>query len=528
MKKDIIPIRSLGFSKPFAPVPDPVFDSNSNDIQNLSGTESAWIWGGVAIQERDAKSQTPAHSPDTSDSGTSPTASAHQDHWSTSLQAVLDQPPSALPRYLILGGVMFSLAFVAWATFGKIDQVGYARGQLVPKGDVYKIHPVAAGKIEAIHIEEGEIVKTDQVLVELDHQIALAEVKRLEQEQASYQTELSQIQALIEKTHLETQTRAAIAQAQIKAQEAAITQAKAQAKAQEVMIAQNQVNAANQQQLLSELEDDATAQKIRLQRLEPLLEDGAIAAEVVFQREQALRDRQRTITQTEGELQQTLAESQRLQAEQQQALAQAEQLQAELTQKQAEKNTALLTVEHKIKELEVQKTQLQAKIDQTTNLLNKAKTQLKQLSLTTPVEGVVLSLHVSNAGEVVQSGQTIAEIAPQGMPLVLSASLPNQEAGGIKTGMPVKIKFDAYPYQDYGVIGGKVTFISPDTKPDEQLGEVYKIEVTLDRSSVSANGETIRLKAGQTGTAEIIVRHRRIADILLDPIRQLQEDGINL
>jgi HlyD family secretion protein len=52
--------------------------------------------------------------------------------------------------------------------------------------------------------------------------------------------------------------------------------------------------------------------------------------------------------------------------------------------------------------------------------------------------------------------------------------------------------------------------------------------VALDRNSVTANNQTIHFKTGQTATADIIIRHRRIADILLDPIRQLQKGGINL
>jgi len=114
------------------------------------------------------------------------------------------------------------------------------------------------------------------------------------------------------------------------------------------------------------------------------------------------------------------------------------------------------------------------------------------------------------------------------VPLVLSASLPNQEAGFVKTGMPVQVKLDAYPYQNYGIVSGKVTSISPDTKPDERLGAVYRVEVSLAQSYLTANHQNIKLKAGETATAEIIIRRRRIADLLLDPIRQLQNGGINL
>jgi len=57
---------------------------------------------------------------------------------------------------------------------------------------------------------------------------------------------------------------------------------------------------------------------------------------------------------------------------------------------------------------------------------------------------------------------------------------------------------------------------------------VYQVEVALLRNYVTTNHQTIKFKAGQTATAEIITRRRRIADILLDPIRQLQKGGMDL
>jgi HlyD family secretion protein len=265
-----------------------------------------------------------------------------------------------------------------------------------------------------------------------------------------------------------------------------------------------------------------------MDRLKPLVEAGAIATEQMFAAEQALRDRQRSITESQGELQQALTESERLQAELQQAQRESDRLQAGLLQKQAEGRSTQLEAQQKVQQLEVEMNQLKAKVAETQNLLTSAKAKLNQRFLYAPVDGTISSLNIPNIGEVIQPGQTLAEIAPQDVPLVLSASLPNQEAGFVKRGMPVQVKLEAYPYQDYGMVSGKVTSISPDTKPDERLGAVYQVEVALDRSHITANHQNIQLKAGETATAEIIIRRRRIADLLLDPIRQLQKGGINL
>lgn len=453
---------------------------------------------------------------------------ANQSNWSTSLQTVLDQPPSALPRQLLLGGMVFCLALGTWATFSQIDEVGHAQGRLIPQGEPYKIHPVVLGKVTRIDIKEGQVVKAGQALFELDTQLAANEVERLQQEQAGYRTELIQTQALIEKTRLEAQTFTKSSNADSEATMVAIAQAKAKAQGQAASIAQAWEKVANTRALLIQLQADATAHQARMNKLRPLVKMGALGEEQLFQAEQTLRDRQRSITQSQGDLQQTLAELNRLEAERQQALAEPSRLQAELAQKQAQGSTAQVQAQQKIQQLEVEKTQLQAKLNDSGKLLTKAIEELKQRSLNSPIDGVVLALNVRNIGEVVQPGQTTAEIAPYSAPLILSTSLPSKEAGFVKKGMSVQVKLDAYPYQDYGIVTGKVITISPNSKPGERLGAVYQVEVALDRNYVRANHQTIQFKAGQTATAEIVIRHHSIADILLDPIRQLQKGGMNL
>ena len=109
-----------------------------------------------------------------------------------------------------------------------------------------------------------------------------------------------------------------------------------------------------------------------------------------------------------------------------------------------------------------------------------------------------------------------------------SASELGRDAGFIEVGMPVKMKLDAYPYQDYGIIAGEVTSISADAEIDPTMGAVYRVEISLEKDYVIEEQQQVQFKAGQTASADIIIRRRRIADILLEPIRKLREDGISM
>ncbi|MDJ0704176.1 MAG: HlyD family type I secretion periplasmic adaptor subunit [Leptolyngbyaceae cyanobacterium MO_188.B28] len=465
-----------------------------------------WYWrrelayAGVASPDLIASAPPTSFQPESKTEATATATTLETAAWSSFMQTVLDQPPSSLPHRWLSGGVVFCLVFGAWAWVGKIEEIGRAQGQLAPQGNVYKVEFVDLGKVSNIVVEEGQQVEAGQVLVELDTQTAAAEVARLQQTLAALQTKLEQQQALIAKTRLEAESRAAIAQADYQAQAVAISQSEARAQ--------------TAQTLITQLEGDADAHKVRLERLKPLLEAGAISREEVFGAEQTLRERQRAITQSAGE--------------QRQALGEAERLRAGLAQKQAEGQRAQLQAQQEIQQLEAEATQISAKIDETNNLLDIANVELERRHLRAPVTGVLLSLEVDHVGEVVEPGETIAEIAPLDAPLVLAAKLPNQEAGFIEAGMPVQVKMDAYPYQDFGVVSGRVTAISPDAEIDERLGKVYEVEIALERDHVATPDQLIHFKPGQTASADIIIRHRRIADVLLDPIRQLQQDGINL
>jgi HlyD family secretion protein len=148
-----------------------------------------------------------------------------------------------------------------------------------------------------------------------------------------------------------------------------------------------------------------------------------------------------------------------------------------------------------------------------------------------PANGIVFELPIERTGAVVQPTQMLAQIAPENTPLILRAQMPSQETGFLRQGMPVKLKFDAYPFQDYGVVEGTLSKISPDSKIQETPQgniEVFEVEVILDRWYIQNGNKLINLTAGQTATAEVITRQRRLIDFLLDPLKQLQEGGLEL
>ena len=529
------------------------FHSNSS-VLPLSDQEATAIYGGVASL---TEVLVPNRQKEQEQEQKTDTAQKKDQNWSPSVQTLLEQPSASFPGRIIIGGMVFCLALGTWSYLGQIEEVGVAQGKLIPQGQTYKIEPVSAGQVTQLAVEEGDTVQAGQTIAELDTELAQQEVERLQQLLSNYQQELIQKQILLERVSLEAQTQSAISAAETRAQESTVAQLTAristtrqllaQLRSEEQLYQRRQTLVQPVSQLaqtrMQQLEAESKAHQERLERLEPLVAEGAISQEFLFQAQQSylqtqqqltqsrlqkitgtdeqlfqvdqsLRDRQTRITQSQGDLAAALKESERLQAE--------------LAQKQAQEQRTALEAQQRIKQLELEITQLRGRIKDTENQLTSAKARLKQRFLHAPVDGVVLSLNVQNTGKFVQSGQTIAEIAPQDAPLVLSATIPGRDAGFIEVGMPVKMKLDAYPYQDYGIIAGEVTSISADAEIDPTVGAVYRVEISLEKDYVIEEQQQVEFKAGQTASADIVIRRRRIADILLEPIRKLREDGISM
>jgi hemolysin D len=126
----------------------------------------------------------------------------------------------------------------------------------------------------------------------------------------------------------------------------------------------------------------------------------------------------------------------------------------------------------------------------------------------------------------------LATIAPQGAPLILRAQITSADSGFLKVGQPVKIKLDAYPFQEYGIVPGTIRWIAPNSKPAQGAAPgsnaaVFDVEIELAQTTVQVANRTIALKPGQTANAEIIIRQRHVADFFLDPFRKLQQGGFN-
>jgi multidrug efflux pump subunit AcrA (membrane-fusion protein) len=154
-----------------------------------------------------------------------------------------------------------------------------------------------------------------------------------------------------------------------------------------------------------------------------------------------------------------------------------------------------------------------------------AELSLQHTTITAPVGGLITTLEVRSSGAVLQQGQTIATIAPSGARLVVEARLPNKDIAFVEKGLPVKLKFDAFPFQDYGTVEGTVIEVSPDAQLDKEMGSFYKVTIAPRQTTIAARGRNLLLRPGLTLTAEIVTERKSILSLILEPFRKLKSEA---
>jgi multidrug efflux pump subunit AcrA (membrane-fusion protein) len=146
--------------------------------------------------------------------------------------------------------------------------------------------------------------------------------------------------------------------------------------------------------------------------------------------------------------------------------------------------------------------------------------QANLLTVRAPYDAVVISVAQRNAGNVVQSGQELCQLAR--IDSNLRARLVVSEAGVPKlaVGQHVRLFMDAFPYQRYGVVNAKLDWVSPSAVASSE-GLHFIALASLDSES---RRRPLSLRVGMGGQARIVVGQRTMIEYAFEPIRQLREN----
>lgn len=438
------------------------------------------------------------------------------------LDAPMRRPPGiSHPVIWTLCGFIF--AILAWSFVGHLDVVTTARGRVINEGQIKSVQAAVSGSVRTIHAKEGNSVRAGDVLLELDDAVFQADVASLKERGAQLRTELSRLEAeaggrsefareadaggrddryamqkAVQTTrHLSLQQREQEARATINARRAALASGQSALQGQEARL----VIAKEKEQRALPYIDLAIP---RFQYLQ--LKDDVLTLERDIAAQRLTNER---LAQEIREAGQRLLQITSVQ-------------QQDIAQEISDKRSALA--------------QLAAE-------LSKADKRLSDTRVTAPQDGVIQRVMVTTIGASVTPNDVLLQIVPANTRLLIEVLVPNEEKGYLQIGQPVDIKLDAFPFQKYGRLQGRLEWISPDaelstggnisllTEAAQLRALTTSIPQYVYRGHVVArpeSNERLRLTPGLTAQVDIYTDRRRIIDFFLFPLEKVTDEAMRV
>jgi len=433
--------------------------------------------------------------------------------------AIVNAETPRFARYVSWSIFSMVMSIIAMAWLIKVDRVVTTQGRVISRTATLVVQPLDTSIVRSIEVHEGEAVHAGQVLAKLDPTFAAADLGALAAQVSTYQAQVSRMQAELDNrpfTYSGLDPNLSL-QAAIFAQRQSEYHYKIQ----------------NYQDKL-----DGLSATIRKAKSDVAIYGDRLKYAVTV--EQMRKELERL--NVGSKLSTYSAMDSR--AEVQRNLEAAQQAQIG-----AERDYAAMTSERDgyeqtwHAELAEKLAETAGKLSDARESLNKAQLRRQLVELRADRDATVLSIGKISVGSVVTAGQQMFSLAPSDAPLEVEINISGAENGYVHLQDPVAIKFETFPYAQYGMAHGVVRVISPDsfTQQDEQrnptgavpvpqsgsaIGVWYRARVSLDEVRLHNIPKDFHLMPGMAVTADILVGKRSIMGYLFGRFAPLATEAM--
>lgn len=416
----------------------------------------------------------------------------------------LDVPTWSTIARIIMGALVM---FLIWAYFARIEEVSIAPGEVVPQGRIKTIQHLEGGIIDDIFVREGDTVRADTPLVQLDlagsSEANLMDLKvrldgllltkarleaEAEQKALAFPPDIAQRQSAL----------VAAEQAAYDARQRELASTRAVLDAQ---TRQRQQDVREVAARLTSAENNLKLARERLKMSEDLLRDGLTS--------------RMEHTQLQGQVESFQGEAAGLRESGPRAeasLSEAKDRSEELTAKFSREARELL----KETELNIARTEEQ---------LASATDQETRTTIKSPIGGVVKNMRYVTIGGVVKPGEPIMDIVPSEDTLVIEARLNLVDRGFVHVGQKARVKIDTYDFSRYGDIDGEVISVAPDSTVPENGLPFLKVVVRTDKAYVGDEADDRRIAPGMGATIDIHTGSKTVLSYLMKPVLKLKNEA---
>lgn len=203
---------------------------------------------------------------------------------------------------------------------------------------------------------------------------------------------------------------------------------------------------------------------------------------------------------------------------------------AELHRQQESSKRDLVSTESNLRDLEIQAARDANAIERNAAEIEQELTEneaRREILVRAPQDGMVTGI-TTELGQTVVASTVLASVLPAGSNLEAEIYAPSRSVGFVRVGMPVLLRYQAYPYQKFGQYTAHVKEVSNTALTPQELGAasgtgksaepLYRIRLKLDNQHVLAYGKAMPLKSGMLVDASIVLEQRKLYEWILEPI----------
>jgi HlyD family secretion protein len=413
------------------------------------------------------------------------------------------------------------IIFLFGLTFAiEVDRVVTAQGIVVARTPTIVVQPLETAIVRSIEVHPGDTVHAGQILARLDPTFATADLGQLAAQVSNYQAQVLRMQAELEDRSFSYsgQDPNMALQAAIYGQRRAEFEFKIENYRQKMDSLSSNIAKARA--------DEATA----TERL-------AYARDVEGMRKELERLNVGSKLNTRG-AQDSRAQMQgTLDVARQQARAGQQDLAALIAERNGYVQSWHADIADKLADA-------LGKLSDSRELLAKAQLRRQLVELRAERDGTVMSISKVSVGSVLSAGQQFITLVPTDAPLEVEANIAGADDGHVHVGDPVDIKFETFPYSQYGLAHGVVRIVSPDSfnAQEEQRnptgaaltpgggaqggGVWYRSRMTLDEIALHGVPDGFHLVPGMPVTADIRIGKQTVIRYMMGKIVPLVTEGM--
>jgi adhesin transport system membrane fusion protein len=416
------------------------------------------------------------------------------------------------PHWLLAIIVGFFAIALLWAWLALIDEIARGEGKVITTSQTQFVQNLEGGIIEKILVQEGDLVKKDQVLFQLDDMRFASAYREGQQGELGLRAKVARLTAEVQGTPLQMPAEVVKNAKALADNELAVHRARLGDLAGKNAVLREQLAQRTQEVVELQSKRDRTQEQLQILAREiaitaPMVKEGAVS-------EVELLRLQRESTRIRGDLDAATLAIPRAQSAIEEARRKMQDNESQFRSQTAG-------------ELSAARNEL-AKVSESVPGL---EDRMARTLVRSPVNGVVKTIANKTPGGVVQPGTPLAEVVAVEDSLLVEARIRPQDIAFVAVGQKATVKFAAYDYSIYGGVEGKVVHVSADSiQPQAQPGlspePYYVAHVRTLKPGVEYRGKLLPVIPGMTGQVDVLTGRRSVLYYLLKPINKVFERSL--